>query len=99
MAAPRTMHDVRTLRKLPSPMGLRSEQSRALQLHRLALERKRLDRELDLVRQRQRTVEVRLREVDAQIADLEARLISRSAPGGIEPPPVQGGRPQLTVEY
>jgi hypothetical protein len=101
MGQPKTMRDVRSLNRLPSPMGLRSEQSRALQLHRLALERKRLDREFELGRQKQRTVELRLRAVDAQMADLGARLISGPVPGGIDSPlpPRRGGRSELTVEY
>lgn len=99
MGEPKTMHSVRSLRGMPPAMGLRSETSRMLQLHRLALERMRLVREMELSRKRQATIELRLQEVAAQIAGLE-RLISRPVRAGIEPaPPAEGRRRQLTVEY
>jgi hypothetical protein len=85
---------------MPPPMGLRNETSRALQLHRLTGERKRLERELELVRQRLRTVQTRLQEVDAQVADLEGRPLAPAIRSGLDAPqPARDNRPQLTVEY
>ncbi len=99
MGQPSTMHDVRSFRGLPPSIGLRSEVSRALQLQRLAGERRRLVREVELARKRQQTVEARLREVDGQIADLESRPIARPIAGGIEAPPAASDRHALTLEY
>ncbi len=100
MPQPKTMHDVRTMRRLPPPMGLRSEISRALQLQQLAGERRRLDRELELALKKLKSVQVRLQEIAVQIADMEGRAITGPIRGGIEAPPqAVDNRHQLTVEY
>jgi hypothetical protein len=94
------MHDVRSLRGLPPSIGLRSEVSRALQLQRLAAERRRLVREGELATKRQRTIDQRLLDLDGEIAELEGRKIVGPVAGGIEAPPIAGGnRHALTLEY
>jgi hypothetical protein len=94
------MHEVRSLRGLPPSIGLRSEVSRALQLQRLAAERRRLVREVELATRRQQTIEKRLIDLAGQISELEGRPILGPVAGGIEAPPAAvGNRHALTLEY
>ena len=94
------MHEVRSLRGLPPSIGLRSEVSRALQLQRLAAERRRLIREVEVATRRQQTIERRLLDLDGEIAELGGRKIVGPVAGGIEAPPAAvGNRHALTLEY
>jgi septal ring factor EnvC (AmiA/AmiB activator) len=100
VAQPKTFHDLRSGRRLPPSIGLRSEQTRESQLQVLAGDRRRLDRELALTAQRLRALEANLRELETQIEALEHRPVSAAALGGIEAP-LRADAPAslLTVEY
>jgi hypothetical protein len=99
MGEPKTMHDVKSMSRLAPPMRLRTEIDRALLLSRLASERRRIERELALGRQRQRSLEARRDELDAQIVDIETRRISQPIRTGIGPPLSADIRQHLTLEY
>ena len=70
MTGPKTMHDVRSLRSVASRAIPTSEGAVFLQLHRLASEKLRLEREVDLWLRKKERIEIRLSEIEHQMDNL-----------------------------
>ena len=95
MAGLRTMHDIRTLRSVVTRGMPTSEGAVFLQLHRLASEKLRLDREAELWMRKKERIEKRLAEIQQQMDRL--RQVSPGVPERAE-----GQRSawrQVDVEY
>ncbi|MCL4464484.1 MAG: hypothetical protein M1401_20515 [Chloroflexi bacterium] len=100
MAALKTMHDIRTSRSIARGTATESEGAVYLQLHRLASEKLRLERETEQWQLKKERIEKRMCEIEQQMESL------RSLRPGLAPdvqevraePPKKGYR-QVTLEY
>ncbi len=70
MADPKTMHDVRSIRSVSTRAMPSSEGAIFLQLHRLASEKLRLEREVELWLRKKDRIEARLNEIEHQMEAL-----------------------------
>ena len=70
MADPKTMHDVRSIRSVSTRAMPSSEGAIFLQLHRLASEKLRLEREVELWLRKKDRIEARLTEIEHQMEAL-----------------------------
>ncbi|MBI4498612.1 MAG: hypothetical protein HY689_12005 [Chloroflexi bacterium] len=98
MAGPKTMHDIRTLRSVASRALPTSEGALFLQLHRLASEKLRLEREVELWLRKQERIHRRLGELERQMEHLRQLCPSLSAEAKATPPQ-RGGWRHVTLEY
>jgi hypothetical protein len=71
MAGLKTMHDVRTLRSVVTRSAPTSDGALFLLLHRLASEKLRLEREVDLWLRKKERLEKRLMEIEQQVEHLK----------------------------
>lgn len=97
MATLKTMHDVRSLRSVVTRAIPNSEGAVFLQLHRLASEKLRMEREAELWLQKKERIEKRLAEIEAQMESLR-----RSHPEVIVESRVKSPKRdwrQVTLEY
>lgn len=96
MVQPRTMHDIRTLRSVPSRAAPSNEGAMFLQLHRLASEKLRLEREVELWLRKKERIEKRLSEIEHQMESM--RRASHTYVESRVSQPKRGWR-EVTLEY
>jgi len=97
MGGLKTMHDIRTLRSVATRAVPASEGAVFLQLHRLASEKLRLEREVELWLRKKERIENRLAEIEQQMESMRHRCPSvtvESRPGRLKK-----DWQQVTLEY
>jgi len=72
MAGPRSMHDIRSIRSVATRAIPTNEGAIFLQLHRLASEKLRLEREVELWLRKKERLEKRLGEIEQQMENLRS---------------------------
>ena len=97
MVGPKTMQDIRTLRSIATRALRTSEGAIFLQLHRLASEKLRLEREVALWLRKQERIEQRLAEIEQQMAHLRQLCPSMTAESRVHTP--QQVWHQVALEY
>lgn len=70
MGGQRTLHDIRTLRSVATRAMPSSEGATFLQLHRLASEKSRLEREVEMWLRKKEQIEKRIGEIEQQMERL-----------------------------
>lgn len=97
MADPKTMHDVRTLRSVAGRASPTDEGAVFLQLHRLASERLRLEREAELWLRKKDRIEKRLAEIEQQMEGLRSLGTGLRVESRVNDP--KPALRRLTLEY
>ncbi len=97
MAGPKTMHDVRTARSVATRAMPTSEGAIFLQLHRLASEKLRLEREVELWLRKKERIEQRMGEIEQQMERLRPICSGVTIESRINAP--KKAWRQVTVEY
>ncbi len=97
MAGLKTMHDVRSLRSVATRAIPTSEGAVFLQLHRLASEKLRLEREVELWQRKKDRIEKRLAEIEQQMEGLRDVCPSITVESRINSP--KSTWRQVTLEY
>ena len=97
MAGLRTMQDIRTMRSVSTRAIPTSEGAIFLQLHRLASERLRLDREVELWLSKKERIEKRLGEIEQQMENLRQLCPSITVESRVNRP--KTALPRVTLEY
>ncbi|MBI2863116.1 MAG: hypothetical protein HYX94_00950 [Chloroflexi bacterium] len=97
MAGLRTMHDIRTLRSVVTRAVPASEGAVFLQLHRLASEKLRLERQVEIWQRKQERIEKRLTEIEQQMENLRHSDRSVTVESKINRP--KKALRQITLEY
>ncbi|MBI4317320.1 MAG: hypothetical protein HY675_02425 [Chloroflexi bacterium] len=97
MAGPKTMHDIRSLRSVATRAIPTSEGAVFLQLHRLASEKLRLEREVELWQRKKDRIEKRLIELEQQMENLRAFAPSLIVEEKVNRP--RTAWRQVTLEY
>ena len=86
MPGPRTMHDIRTLRGIGSRVPTMSESATYLQMHRLASEKLRLEREDELWARKRERIARRLAEIEQELKRTSRGRAIRASKTRIESP-------------
>lgn len=97
MAELRTMQDIRTMRSVSTRAIPTSEGAIFLQLHRLASEKLRLDREVELWLRKKERIEKRLGEIEQQMENLRQLCRSVTVESRVNRPKTALRR--VTLEY
>ena len=97
MPGPRTMHDIRTLRSVAAQRAATDERAAFGQIHRLACEKHRLERELEFWLSKKQRIELRLAEIEQQMRTLSSA--SFPAVNGSRAPAAPPGWREVTLEY
>ncbi|TAK29828.1 MAG: hypothetical protein EPO21_20425 [Chloroflexota bacterium] len=97
MAGPKTMHDVRSIRSVATRALPAGEGAIFLQLHRLASEKLRLEREVELWLRKKERLEKRLAEIQQQMEHLRGQNPDLIIESRVSTP--KNAWRQVTVEY
>ncbi len=97
MAGLKTMHDIRSLRSVAARAVPSSEGAIFLQLHRLASEKLRLEREVDLWLRKKERIENRMGEIEQQMESLRHLCPNLTVETRVRSP--KKGWRQVTLEY
>ncbi|MBI4306771.1 MAG: hypothetical protein HY678_10675 [Chloroflexi bacterium] len=97
MAGPKTMHDIRSIRSVATRAVPTSEGAVFLQLHRLASEKLRIEREVELWQRKKDRIEKRLIEIEHQMENLRTLSPSLTVEEKINKP--RAAWRHVTLEY
>ncbi|MBI4493348.1 MAG: hypothetical protein HY690_11225 [Chloroflexi bacterium] len=97
MARIKTMQDVHTLHSVPGRAMPTDEGAVFLQLHRLANEKLRLEREVELWLRKKERIEQRMREIEQQMESLRQLAPSMTVESTVRSPKQSWRR--MTLEY
>ncbi|MDO8673301.1 MAG: hypothetical protein Q7O66_17990 [Dehalococcoidia bacterium] len=93
----RTMHDIRTLRSVVTRAAPPDEGAAYLHLHRLATEKLRLEKEVEIWQRKQERIEKRLTEIEQQMANIRPGTGNITVESKINRP--QRTLRQIALEY